>query len=94
MDSSYSKVIINRSWTAATALTLVVVLGSFLSLPVGDVTTLAALAWGEVSLAHGFYYWKARSENRSKHAMKLVRDFADQYGIDAVIGLAGTVLQE
>lgn len=91
---SYSKTIINRSWIAAVALTIVVVIGSAFSLPVGDVATLAAIAWGEVSVAHAFYFWKARSENRSKYAMQLVRDLADQYGIDAVIGLAGTVLQE
>lgn len=91
---SYSKTIINRSWVAAIVLTAIVVIGSGFSWPVSDITTLATIAWGEVGLAHGFYYWKSRSENRSKHAMQLVRDLADQYGIDAVIGLAGIVLQE
>lgn len=92
--TTYSKIIVNRSWIAAAVLTVVVVVGSVFSLPVGDVTTLAAIAWGEIAAAHAFYFWKARSENRSKYAMQLVRDLADQYGIDAVIGLAGTVLQE
>ncbi len=91
---SYSKTIVNRSWVAATVLTAAVIFGSAFSLDVSNITTIAALAWGEVSLAHGFYYWKARSENRSKHAMELVRDLADEYGIDAVISLAGTILQE
>lgn len=91
---SYSKTIINRSWIIAIALTIVVVIGSVFSLPVSDVTTVAVVAWGEVATAHGFYFWKARSENRSKFAMQLVRDLAEQYGIDAVVGLASTVLQE
>lgn len=91
---SYSKTIVNRSWVAAIVLTAVVIVGSFFSLPVSDITTIASLAWGEVAVANGFYYWKARSENRSKYAMQLVRDLADTYGIDAVVGLTGIVLQE
>ena len=93
-QASHSKSIVDRSWRAAICLTLVVIVGSLFSLPVSDIATITTLAWGEVAVANGFYYWKARSENRSKYAMQLVRDLADTYGIDAVVGLAGIVLQE
>ena len=91
---SYSKKLLIVSWAVTIILTTVVIVGSFLSIDMTNVTTLASLAWGELTAIHGFYLWKARAENRSKYAMKLVRDFAETHGIDAVIGLANTILQE
>jgi hypothetical protein len=90
----YSKQIVNRSWFAAIVLTTIVVICTIMQINTSDLTQIALFSWGEVAAAHCFYYWKARSENRSRHAMQLVRDLADQYGIDAVVGLAGVVLQE
>ena len=45
-------------------------------------------------MASGFYYWKARAENRIKLTKGMVDDWADKYGIDAVATLAGIVLNE
>ena len=92
--TSYSKKLLIVSWVVAIILTTVVIVGSFLSIDMTNVTTLASLAWGESTAIHGFYLWKSRAENRSKYAMKLVRDFAETYGIDAVTSLAATILQE
>ena len=48
-----------------------------------DVTALAGLAgaslltngaWG------GFYFWKAKNENRAKYAQRFLKQFADKYG--------------
>lgn len=83
-----SKLILLISWIASIVLTLIVIVGAFLCIDMAYVATIAGLAWGELTAAHGFYFWKARHENRSKHAMRLVESFADKYGIEAVIGLA------
>lgn len=89
-----SKKILVASWCAAIVLTAAVMVGSVLCIQTDNITALAALAWGELTTAHGFYYWKAKNENRSKHAMKLVNQIANQYGIEAAIHIADTVLKE
>lgn len=89
-----SKLILLISWITSVVLTLIVIVGAFLCIDMAYVATIAGLAWGELTAAHGFYFWKARHENRSKHAMKLIKEFAETYGIDAVTNLASIILQE
>ena len=89
-----SKLIILFSWISALVLTIVVILGSFIGIDTSNITTITSLAWGELTAAHAFYYWKSKNENRSKHAMKLVKSLATEYGIDAVTNLASVILQE
>lgn len=45
-------------------------------------------AWG------GFYYWKAKNENRWKYAQKFVKLLADSHGVDAAIRMAEVVLKD
>lgn len=74
---------------------LVVLLG--LSFLVEDKAPMATIicAWIlECSAATGFYFWKAKNENRSKYALKFVRELADQYGIDATARVLETVLKD
>lgn len=62
-----------------------------------DMTASAIVAglWdAQLAAVIGFYLWKAKNENRSKHAMQLVRDLADQYGIDAAAQIAAIVLKD
>lgn len=89
-----SKLILLSSWIASITLTLIVILGAFLSIDMMYVSTITSLAWGELTATHAFYFWKAKNENRSKYAMKLVKDFAEEYGIDSVTSLAQVILQE
>ena len=89
-----SKLIILFSWISALVLTIVVIIGSFLGINTSDIATITSLAWGELTAAHAFYYWKSKNENRSKHAMKLIKQFASEYGIDSVTNLASVILQE
>ena len=89
-----SKLIILFSWIASIVLTIIVVIGSFMGIETSNMTTIACLAWGELTAAHAFYYWKSKNENRSKHAMKLVKSLATEYGMDAVTNLASVILQE
>lgn len=48
----------------------------------------------ECGAATGFYFWKAKNENRSKYAVKFVRELADKYGIDATARIIETVLKD
>lgn len=52
-------------------------------------------AWiAECGAATGFYFWKAKNENRSKYAMKFVRELADRYGLDGAARILEIVLRE
>ena len=66
-----SKIIIFVSYLCAVVLALVVIIGSFLGFDMGDVTAIAALAWGEVAASNVFYYKKAAQENVLKISKEL-----------------------
>lgn len=89
-----SKKILCASWAAAGVLTGLTVCAVFRCVDASALLTLAGLAWAELTAAHGFYLWKAKNENRSKHAMQLVRDLAKDYGIDNAARIAEIVLKE
>ena len=89
-----SKKILGVSWAVAIVLTALVTLGVFCGVEVSSITQVACLAWGEVTAANSIYYWKAKNENRSKHAMQLVRDLAKEYGIEYAARIAEIVLKE
>lgn len=90
----FSRKIVIASWIVSIMLTVVVAVGSFLDHDMSNLTTLAALAWGELTAAHGFYFWKKKNENRAKYAQQLVKDMAQEYGIDSVARLAEVVLKD
>ena len=48
----------------------------------------------EFAAATGFYYWKAKNENRYKYAMKFVGRIADRYGIDMAVRISDIVLKD
>ena len=92
-----SKKIVVVSYVVTGLLTATLVLGVFLAPSEINLTPLevvTGLAWGETAVASGFYYWKARTENRIKLTKAMVDDWADKYGIDAVATLAGIILSE
>ncbi len=89
-----SKLILAVDFIVAILLTAAVVLGAWLGRDVYQVTAVAACWDAQMTAAVGFYYWKAKNENRSKHAMALVQDLAKEYGIENVISLANTVLKD
>ncbi len=89
-----SKKILGGSWAAAITLTVIVVVGTFCRVDVSSLTILATSAWGELTAAHAFYYWKAKNENRSKGTQKLVRELAQEYGIDAVARFAEIIFKD
>lgn len=94
MKVQTSKLILLVDFVIAILLTVVVIAGAFLDKDMSPVTTIAACWDGQMAAAVGFYYWKAKNENRSKHAMKLVKDLAQEYGIENVIELSNTILKD
>ena len=66
-------------------------------LTVADTSSFASIvcAWiVECGAATGFYFWKAKNENRSKYALKFIRELAEQYGMDSVARVLETVLKD
>ena len=89
-----SKLILLVDFVVAIFLTIIVIIGSFLEKDMSNVTTIAVCWDAQMAAAVGFYYWKAKNENRSKHAMKLVKDLAKKYGIENVTQLAEIILKD
>lgn len=66
-------------------------------LAVEDKTAAATVLCGwivECGGATAFYFWKAKNENRSKYALKFVRELADKYGLDATVRIIESVLKD
>lgn len=74
--------------------TAAVVIGDFTGHDLSNSAIVAALWDGQLALVISAYQWKSKNENRSKHAMKLVRELADKYGIEAAAQIAEIVLKE
>ena len=94
MKVQTSKLILLVDFIVAFLLTVAVTIGAYLE---RDMSQVAAIAVGwdaQLAVAVGFYYWKAKCENRSKAAMKLVEALAEKYGIENVISLAEIILKE
>ncbi len=89
-----SKKILAGSWAATIVLTLAVIVLSFVDKDATNVTILAGSAWAELTAAHGFYYWKAKNENRAKGAQRLIKKLADQHGIDAAAQFAEIIYKD
>lgn len=78
----------------ALSLAVAVTVGTFLKIDMTCVVAISA-GWDALTLAAvGFYYWKAKNENRSKYAMRLVKELAREYGMENVVSLANTVLKD
>lgn len=89
-----SKKILGGSWIVTLTLTTIVVIATFKQVDVTNLTILAGLSWGELTAAHGFYYWKAKNENRRKGTCKLIRELAQEHGIDAAARFAEIIFKD
>lgn len=94
ITATTSKIILFLDLIVAVSLTGVVVYGAFNGLSMTDVTVVAGLWDAQLGAVIGAYMWKSKNENRSKYAMRLVKDLAETYGIENVIHLAEVVLKD
>ena len=90
----FSKKILLRSWRVALILTGMAVVFPILGISIEGVHVALPLSWGEVTLVHGFYLWKAKNENRNKYAQKYVDKYAKKYDVETALRLAEIVLRE
>ena len=89
-----SKTILVVNFIVAILLTVAVVVGAYLQIDMSPLTAIAVGWDGQLAVSVGFYYWKAKNENRSKYAMKLVKDLAKEHGMENVINLAEVILKD
>lgn len=76
------------------AVTIIVVIGNCRGLNMSEAAMVAGLWDAQLAAVVSFYLWKSKNENRSKHAMALVRELADKYGIESATRVAEIVLKE
>jgi len=94
MNKETSKRVLWLDISAAIVVTVAVLIGELTGHDMTSSAVVAGLWDAQLAAVIGFYSWKAKSENRSKHAMALVKEMADKYGIDAVVQIAEVVLKE
>lgn len=89
-----SKTILWLDFAVAIALTVSVLVGNLRGISMVEAAIVAGLWDGQLAVVIGLYLWKSKNENRSKHAMKLVKELAGKYGIDGAARIAEIVLKD
>ena len=82
---TYSKKIIFASYIISTVLTVILIVGTFLSLDVSNLTQIALVAWGEVAVSNAFYFKKAEKENVIKIANSLPKEAKEQVDYNQIL---------
>ena len=83
------------SWGTAIILTSITVLSCFFDF--GDSTNLTVvcgMSWTEVGVYTAAYAFKEKAANKQKIAVTLIKDLADQYGLDSLAPIIQSVIQE
>ena len=80
-----SKRIVLASYVIAIILTLLVIIGTFMSLDVSSLTTITALVWAEVASSNIFYFKKAAKENVPKVLASLPELYKEQIDINQLL---------
>ena len=80
-----SKMIILASYIISIILSLVVIIGSFMGFDMSNTTTIAALAFAELSASNIFYFKKASRENVIKIAKNIPEEFKEQVDINQLL---------
>ena len=80
-----SKLILLVSYIVAGVLSLIVIIGSFTSYDMTNITTIASLAWAEVGASNIWYYKKAAKENVPKVIASMPKEFREQIDINQLL---------
>ena len=94
ITATTTKIILFIDIVMAITLTGIVIYGVFRGVDTTPITILSGLWDAQLGLVISAYFRKSGNENRSKHAMKLVRDLAKEYGIENVVNLAQVILKD
>lgn len=90
----FSKKLLLFSWLMTLILTATSIYLSIRSMPLDAMYTCVPLAWAETGTATGYYFWKAKNENRAKYAQKFLKDIANEWGTDTAVRMAEIVLKD
>lgn len=90
----FSKKLLFFSWAVTLILTGLAIWFSLKYLPLDALTVIVPLAWAETGTATGYYFWKAKNENRAKYAQKFLRDIANEWGAETALRISEIVLKD
>lgn len=90
----FSKKLLLLSWTVTLILTVLTIWMSLKELPMDAMLVIAPLAWAETATATGYYFWKAKNENRAKYAQQFLERLGEKWGPEAALRVAEIVLKD
>lgn len=90
----FSKKLLLFSGAVTLILTALTIWLSLASLPTDAMYVITPLAWTETGAATGFYFWKAKNENRAKYAQQFLREIAKDGDAETAIRIAEIVLKD
>lgn len=90
----FSKKILLTNWVVTLVLTALVAALSVAQIDCSEVSAMAALSWAALGVDQGFYSWKAKSENKIKLTKTMMKEWADAYGAETVVGLVSALLSD
>lgn len=94
MSGEFSKKMLVFSWIVTIILTVLTIVFSLKGLPTDAMYVITPLAWAETATATGYYFWKAKNENRAKYAQQFLERLADKWGTEAALRVAEIVLKD
>lgn len=90
----FSKKLLAISWIVTITITALTVWISLNAMPLDAMYVVAPLAWAETATATGYYFWKAKNENRAKYAQQFLENLADKWGPEIALHAAEIVLKD
>lgn len=90
----FSKKMLIFSWLVTIIITFLSIVFSLAGKPTDMMYVIAPLAWAETATATGYYFWKAKNENRAKYAQKFLHNLANEWGTDTALRVAEIVLKD
>lgn len=90
----FSKKLLYFSWGVTIVLTVLSIWFSVILLPMDALTVIVPLSWAETGTATGYYFWKAKNENRAKYAQKFLKECAKEWGTETAVRISEIVLKD
>lgn len=90
----FSKKLLFFSWAITLILTVLSIWFSIACLPMDAMTVIVPLTWAETGTATGYYYWKAKNENRAKYAQKFLKEFTKEWDTETALRISEIVLKD
>lgn len=90
----FSKKMLFFSWSVTLILTALSIYFSLESMPMDALYVITPLSWAETGTATGFYFWKAKNENRAKYAQRFLKEVSKEWGTETAIRISEIVLKD